>query len=49
MKKLSLEDLENLSAKGAKLCWGTAAYYAVTLPFSGIGLVLGAACYVASL
>lgn len=49
MKKLSLKDLENVSAKGPKLCWGVAAYYAITVPISGIGLVLGAACYVASL
>jgi len=49
MKKLNLSDLEKINASGAKACWGTAAYYALSLPMSGIGLVLGASCWVASL
>ena len=49
MKKLSLKDLENLSAKGPKLCWGTAAFFTLMPLTTTIGLTLGAACYVASL
>ena len=49
MKKLSLNDLENISAKGPKLCYGTALYLAMLPLGFTAGLVVASACYVASL
>ncbi|WP_172406537.1 hypothetical protein [Pedobacter sp. AJM] len=49
MKKLELSDLEKVKASGPRECWGVAGYYLLTSPISGIGLVIGAACYVSSL